>query len=432
MCKQKNTHQHIQNIDMSNFAEIKKQMAKRESLEQKLHLKQLQIDGLLSITQAINNNVPASELYEMYRNFLNWELGIQRMSLYIRCDAGTWMSMCSLDANEKHLDDDLEELLKGFAHSKNLDEEDNLFLKQFDIVIPVLHKDQPIAYVFIGRLNEAKEEDVFGKVQFITTITNVIAVAIENKRLFRRQLDQEKHKQDMELAAEIQQLFIPPTYFKTDRYELAGIYEPRYAVGGDFFDFLEHEDGRFIFCVGDISGKGVAASLLMANFQSKFNTHVYKMESLEQFVVEFNRHVFKITEGSRFLTFFIGEYNPDTQILTYVNAGHNPPLLVTDGYFHALDQGCTILGAFDELPFIEVGQVQLMGQTTILTFTDGLPDILNEEGEMLGEEHLKDFIQGNYLLTAQAFNDELLHQLDDYTQGIDYPDDFTVLTCKIF
>ncbi|MBK7219769.1 MAG: hypothetical protein IPH94_00070 [Saprospiraceae bacterium] len=130
-------------------------------------------------------------------------------------------------------------------------------LRDFDIIIPVFHKDHPIAYSLIGGIKD--KDDLFNKIQFITTITNIIAVAIENKRLFKRQLEQEKYKTELLLAQDVQSMLIPDSLPSNDRYAISKIYKPHYNVGGDYIDYIKYDEDRFAICIADISGKGVAA-----------------------------------------------------------------------------------------------------------------------------------------------------------------------------
>lgn len=404
-------------------------MSNIEALERELNLKQLQINRLLNITQAINNNVSAEGLFNMYKSFLSWEIGVKKMALYIR-EEDDWSCASSIGIKEELLALDIRSYFEKYTRLNNVEDASHPLIREFDVVIPVRHKEHPIAYVFIGGFSE--EEDMYNKVQFITTITNIIAVAIENKRLFKRQLEQERLKREMELASEMQRMLIPTNMPSKPGYELASIYKPHFGVGGDYFDFIEFEDGKIVFCVGDISGKGVAAALLMANFQANFHTLINKRTELDAFIRDLNTSVNLITQGERFITFFIAEYDTGRQSLRYVNAGHNPPVLVNDGELHLLNKGCTILGSFPELPEVEVGCVSLEGEAIILSFTDGLTDLQNESGDYLNEEMLYSFVRNNYKLSASAFNRQLMERLEVFKGGKNYPDDFTVLTCKIF
>lgn len=414
---------------MPSLSQIKKVLPNKAELERELNLKQLQINSLLNITQAINDNVSVEGLFNMYKSFLSWEIGVKKMALYVLKD-GEWYCAASIGIDDKLLEIDISERLPTYTRLKNVEESEHELIREFDVVIPVRHKNEAISYVFIGGFSE--EEDMYSKVQFITTITNVIAVAIENKRLFKRQLEQERLKREMELASEMQRMLIPKQLPSKDCYELASIYKPHLGVGGDYFDFIEFEDGKIVFCVGDISGKGVAAALLMANFQANFHTLINKRTELDEFIRDLNTSVHLITQGERFITFFIAEYDINTRQLNYVNAGHNPPVLVANGNLHLLNKGCTILGSFTELPAFEVGSLKVEEEAVILSFTDGLSDIRNKADEFLSDEIIYDFVQNHYLLSASAFNNKLLEVIEKFKGEETYPDDFTVLTCKIF
>jgi sigma-B regulation protein RsbU (phosphoserine phosphatase) len=414
---------------MTDLTKIKAGLSKIEALERELNLKQLQINRLLNITQAINNNVSAEGLFNMYRSFLSWEVGIKKMVLFIKKDK-RWVNATSIGIDEALFTEDIPSYFPRFANIQNIDEAEHPFFKEFDVVIPVLHKDTSIAYVFIGGFGE--DDDMYNKIQFITTITNIIAVAIENKRLFRRQLEQERLKHEMELASEMQKMLIPQSLPSKSCYEFSSIYKPQLGVGGDYFDFIEFEDGKIVFCIGDISGKGMAAALLMANFQANFHTLINKRTSLKEFIHALNLSVNRITQGERFITFFIAQYEINTRELRYINAGHNPPVLVTNDEVILLDKGCTILGSFVELPEVEVGSLFLDNEAIILAFTDGLTDLRNTAGEFLNEQMLYNFVRKHYQLSAASFNDKLVERLGVFIGDQTYPDDFTVLTCKIF
>ncbi len=415
---------------MANLAEIKKQFLKISNLEKDLKLKQLQVTRLLQITQAINNNISAEELYQMYRDFLAQELNIRKMALFVHCEMGDWHVATTIGVDASKLSADICEIFPKYTGAKYLHDETHPVIAQFDIIIPVFHKSSPLAYVLVGGFEE--REDTFQKVQFITTLTNITSVAIENKRLFKRQLDQERMKRGMLLATEIQQMLVPDTLPDTKNYQLASIYRPHDSVGGDYFDFEESEDGRLTFCIGDISGKGVAAALLMANYSAYFRALIGQGLSLKEMVVALNKAVFRITKGDRFITFFIAEYDPNTRQLQYFNCGHIPPILVDDGYLFRLTEGCTLLGIDDTLPKIEMGTITLKGDAMLLTFTDGLTDIRDSNGAFLSEEKLDSFVMSNYLLSAKGFNNELQIAVEQFMGKQIYPDDFTVLTARFF
>lgn len=415
---------------MAKLNRLKKEISKLESLERELHLKQLQINRLLNITQAINNNVSDQGLYDMYNSFLSWEMGINKMALYVQ-SGEEWACVSYIGITEKLTKLNISDELASYQRLRVLeDNRQHELIGQFDVVVPVLHKDHPIAYTFIGGFEE--NEDMYNKVQFITTITNIVAVAIENKRLFKQQLEQERYNREMELASDMQHLLIPDILPKSKHYQLDSIYKPHQSVGGDYFDYVESEDGKLVFCIADIAGKGLAAALLMANFQANFHSLLQKKSPLDEFVRALNTSLFRITKGDKHLTFFIGEYDTKTHTLIYCNAGHNPPVIFSQNKLDTLREGCTILGSFPEIPFMDLGKVEMKEDTTILTFTDGLTDMQSDEKDYFDEEVLMDFVKDKNALSAQAFNQTLISQLETFKGRQNYPDDFTVLTCKFF
>lgn len=408
-------------------------LTRMQRLERDLHLRQLQVQRLLQITKAINNNVAAEDLFQMYRVFLRKELRLTRMALIVRNSANDtdWQIATQIDLDDLDIPQkDLGRLLLHFTRPGVLNEPEDNFLRHFEYLVPVLHKERPIAYILIGKFEE--DEDMFERIQIITTITNVIAVAIENKRLFKRQIEQERLEADMDLGAKVQQMLIPDHFPLTDTYEISTIYQPKLGVGGDYIDYKEFDDGRLVFCIGDVTGKGVSAALLMANFQATFHTLIAKHDNLRDFVVELNRAVYNVTNGERFITFFVAEFDRATHTLRYVNAGHPPAVLVHDRGINLLDKGTLILGSIDELPMLTVGEVELPPQALILTYTDGLTDLQNPAGETFDEEILYAFCRRQHGRSARSFNDALVRKMDEFRQLSDYPDDLTVLTCRVF
>jgi sigma-B regulation protein RsbU (phosphoserine phosphatase) len=407
---------------------MSRELAILEKLEKELSLKQLQIKSLLTITQAINDNVSSEGLFNMYKSFLSWEMGIEKMGLYIKGELG-WM--CASYINIESLDtrEEIIPLLQHYNRLHTVKETDPVQLHGFDIIIPVFHKSNPIAFSIIGGIRE--KEDLYNKIQFITTITNIIAVAIENKRLFNRQIVQERMKKEMELASEVQKMLIPDSLPNEKNFQLSSIYKPHFNVGGDYLDFIRFDKNRFAFCIADISGKGVAAALLMANFQAVLQSLIYQYRDLETFVFALNQSVYRITKSDKYITFFIAEVNTETKTMRYLNAGHYPPVMQSEGKTRRLDKGCTIIGAFEKLPSIQEEKIDLKGETMIMSFTDGLADLQNEKGEYFEDQKIEAFIKKHSKLSAEDFNAQLLLEIDNFKGQQAYPDDIAVLTCKI-
>ena len=414
---------------MSELQEIKRTLSRIEKLEREVSLKQLQINSLLIITQAINENISADGLFKMYNSFLRWEIEIRKMALYFK-EAGSWKCMTALGVPDTLLDMDVNLELNRYRTRQGLENADHPLIREFDLVIPVMHKEVPIAYTFLGGFSN--EDDVHNKVQFVTAITNVVSVALENKRLFKQQLRQEVVNRELEVAAEIQRTLVPARLPSSKNYQLHSIYKPHFAVGGDYYDVVEFSDGKIAFCIADITGKGVSAALLMANFQANFHALISRRPSLEEIVHELNAAMWRVTQGDKFITLFLAKYDSVDRTLHYVNAGHTPPLLLSNGEVIPLRNGCTSLGWLPELPFLEIGGICLTDEAMIFSYTDGLTDVRNKAGEDFGEEHLIEFLRHHSDLSAKELNTRLMAHVDIFRERQPYPDDITVLSCRVF
>ncbi len=407
---------------------MKREIDLLEKLEKELSLKELQIKSLLTITQAINDNVSADGLFNMYRSFLSWEMGIEKMILFVK-DTEDWTSASSINVNDKYVPELIEECLK-YKRLHTIKEDNHAYLRLFDIVIPVFHKNNPISYALIGGIKD--KDDIYNKIQFITTITNIIAVAIENKRLFKKQIKQERLNKELELAKEFQEMLIPENIPKSDFYEVDTFYKPHFNIGGDYIDFMKFSEERFAVVIADISGKGVAAALLMSNFQAMLQSLIFQYRDLETFVFALNQAVYRITKSDKFITFFIAEVDIQARTLKYINAGHCPPLIYNNGELEMLKTGSTVIGAFENLPFLQEHTFSLAKDALLFCFTDGLVDLRDDKGNFFDEERVKEFMLKNRKLSANKFNSALVEQLEEFKGEEEYVDDIAILTTKIY
>jgi len=399
-----------------------------KNLEHQLSLKQLQLNGLLNITQAINDNVKVAGLYKMYAKFVTWELGVKKMALFIPED-DVWTCKADYNAEMDFMDQSMIPALHKYTRLSKLDKEEHQGLRQFDIIIPVQHKELPIAYALIGEMDNS--EDNYGKVLFITTITNIISVAIENKRLFKRQLEQERLNREMELASDVQKMLIPGQLPNNKYFELASFYQPQIGVGGDYFDCILNSEKSLVVCIGDISGKGIAAAMLMSNFQASLHVLIQRDPDLETLITELNKSVYRTSQGDRYITFFIGKIDAEAKTIEYINAGHVPPLAKIDGKIQELNIGSTILGGFEEIPFLEKGLIHFKEECVLLCYTDGITDLLNNKGDYFSDKNVMDFFMEDKANAPEQLVSKLKGQLDEFKEEQEFTDDMTVLVCKV-
>ena len=402
-------------------------------LSEQLKLKQLELDTLLDITIAINSNESAAVLYEIFSNTVIRQLHVDRFML-LAYDA-EWSVAAEHNVGDMEMEIDVERDLMPF-HDITMLQELNAFnnpgLSSFDIVIPVYHKEQALAFLLITEPRVDTLEDISNKIKFAKTVTNIITVAIENKRLFNREKRQEAMQRELELAAQVQSMLIPDKLPKNDNVELDALYLPHINVGGDYYDFMYLNEEEFFFCIADISGKGIGAALLMANFQGQLRELVKKNHpTIDEFIQELNTGVLHNTRGEKFITMFLGKYNTQTRILKYINAGHNPPVLATKKGLRMLDSGCTILGMFERLPSVKMGQIPIVDDTTILCYTDGLTDLASDDGETFTTDNIGNLLAANLKEPVEEINRKLAAGIMRYRNENGFGDDITVMTLRI-
>jgi len=410
-----------------------------------LFTQQMQIDLLLEITQAINSNIRSEELFQLYAQMLQSKMGYQRFAFYIRNFTQytdfifnsnfekTWTCAAYHGVEPSLIKMDILDYLYRFQEPAIMDESQHSLLSKFKYIIPIYHKTFPIAYTLISEMSDDSQKRFHEPVKFISAVSNIIAVAIENKRLFKKHMEQEKMRQEVELAVQVQNMLLPNELPKNETYEFDGVYKPHEGVGGDYYDFIELNSNEIAFCIADISGKGIAAALLMSNFQANLQSLVNrKYLSVPEFAQQLNERVLKTTKGDKFITFFIARYHRYKKILRYINAGHNPPFMISGGKVQFLRRGCTVLGVFPTLPKIEWGEIELKEDSFFFLYTDGLTDLKNDMGDYFDEEKLLEFTMDNQQLPVAQFNAKLLEHLDEFKGDLGFPDDISFLSGKIF
>ncbi len=407
-----------------------------EKMQKQLQLKEMRINSVLEITNAINRNVSSKELFRIYEFMMRTE-GVNKVMVFHK--NYQWKCVCKYGVGEDTNTLQVEEHLLDFKKPTFMYEAVEVkteALEQFDLIIPVYHKREPLAFILLGEMHlktDINKSSIDDMIKFVQTITNIIVVAIENKRLFKKELEQESLKKELEVAERVQNMLIPKRLPNGRHIEMSAVYMPHHNISGDYYDVikLDKEGNDLLVCMADISGKGIAAALIMANFQAMLRALAMENNDLPQLVQKLNKRILEITNGDKFITFFIAKHNLKEHTLQYINAGHNPPILSNNGSYHLLEQGCTILGAFDVLPSVEVTCLDISPNTVILTYTDGLTDLENEGGEFFEMERLTSFVQSNNTLPMDDFNMELLQKIKTFKGNQTYTDDITILSYRL-
>ena len=362
--------------------------------DNRLKLSTFKLNALLDITLAINDNVSTSELIRRYEKLLCDDLDIGKVIVLKYSDKWECLLNSGFSRSFFKKVDVVRDLLP-FEEISFITSEPQHFPELVDIVIPVSHKDKAIAFVLIGDIEEEGEgvSPIIKHLRFIQTLSNIITVAIENKRLFQETLRQEALKREMELASKMQTMLIPATEKlpSNQSIRIKAFYHPHFEVGGDYYDVIQLSKNEVGFCIADVSGKGISAAILMSNFQANLRALYTADKSLTDTLIRLNDSVMQSAKGEKFITLFIARYHFLTRELKYVNAGHNPPLLYApgSGKLTQLTSGCVGMGMLDELPFINEAMMTLDEPSKLFCYTDGLVEVIQDSGVEFGTENLE-------------------------------------------
>jgi sigma-B regulation protein RsbU (phosphoserine phosphatase) len=393
--------------------------------------RQAELNSLLEVTQAINSNSSSHVLFEMLRMVLKVHLKIGKMRLMIK--EGEHFYCAAKFGGVYESESELQEICHNLDHLKDiraLSDPYNILLSSYDFSVPVLHKDNMLAFVLIGDCNmdpEFHENDL----NFVQTLINVIVVALENKKLFKERMHRELLQRDIKLAIEVQNMLVPLHMPNDNSFEIGALYLPSQNISGDYFDFIRLNDHEFLWCIADVSGKGVAAALLMATLQATIRAAVSADCDLVDVVTRLNHVIVSNTNGERFITLFLAKYDQENREMQYINAGHHPSVLLMNDEAVFLRHGTTILGAFDELPFVNTQCIKLSDHSLIFNYTDGLVESADED-VFIAEEELVEYLKDNQYLQVDDLNENVLKDIRSSRKANMNTDDITLLSMKIF
>lgn len=301
---------------------------------------------------------------------------------------------------------------------------------KYKLAVPlVLQKETKGLLLLGGKLDRTPytNEDV----EFISSIAGLAVVSLENRRLFRDALEKQKMEEELEIAKGIQRNLLPKEIPQLEGYDIAAFTVPSKHVGGDYYDMIWLNEKEINFSIADVSGKGVPASLLMASLQAFLKSVCKQGFAIDTATNLINDLVVENTSDGRFITFFWGTLNPETRMFTYVNAGHNPPLLIRDSKIQYLDKGGIILGVMKTIMPYDADEVQLMKDDVLVLFTDGVTEAKDVKDDEYGDSRLEQFIINNQQLSAGEIIHELLHDMHDFVQGYPQSDDITIMVLKV-
>jgi phosphoserine phosphatase RsbU/P len=284
--------------------------------------------------------------------------------------------------------------------------------------------------------------------RLLSSVALQTGLAIENSSLVHHLAEESARRQrfdrEIEIAREVQERLLPQTYPSVAGVEFAGYSRPAREVGGDYYDFIALENGRLGIAVGDVSGKGISAALLMASIRAALHGLTFSGHlDLARLVQGLNRIITDSSTSNRFVTFFFAEYDPSTRTLDYVNAGHNAPVLLRpspaqDSFCNPeapcmverLEMGGPVVGIFTEVEY-EQGRIQLHPHDALIAFTDGISEAMTADYQEWGEERLVAAARLSVHRPAKEIVTAVVASADRFTAGAPQNDDLSLVVLKV-
>jgi sigma-B regulation protein RsbU (phosphoserine phosphatase) len=403
------------------------------SLDKKIQ----ELNTLFDLSKEYNTVFEPGRLVKLLTYSLLGQVGVNKYSIYLCGDEG----FCNV-ANKFDFECDGQTLneLAGLKTSISIDvllkRKKNLpVVTKFQqggvkVIVPMFSQNVLKGIILLGervRGGEYRQSDL----EFISSLANLAMISIENARLFRDALEKQRMEQELNIAREIQMGLLPRSLPSVQDFEIAAMSLPSKQVGGDYYDVIEREDGRIVFAIGDVSGKGTPAALLMANIQAVLRTIAPLELDLSLATARINDLIWMNTDSGRFITFFWGILDPAKRELQYINAGHNPPLMLrANGSIEKLDIGGIILGIMKTTTPYEVGTIRFGRDDMLYLFTDGVSEAMDAGGIDYTEDRLESFVAGHRQLSAKGLVDAVQADVLKFIAGAPQSDDITMLALQ--
>ena len=287
-------------------------------------------------------------------------------------------------------------------------------------VFGIIYADSPMAE---GRFTE-------DHLKLLTTLASVAAIRVENARLTEARFQQERLERELQLAMEIQQRFQPTASPQVPGYEFQGISFPCYEIGGDYYDFIQRDDGRLVIALGDVSGKGTAAALLMSSLHAAIHAQTGSHDTIVETISAVNKYLAENIPPNRFVTLFYAELDPASGAVSFLNAGHNPPLIVhAAGTVEQLASGGLPLGIKADADYRE-GRTHMQLGDVLVIYSDGVTEAASPNGEEFGPTRLYEVVSRNVDASAAGIRDRIESALTKFSQGTKAADDITLVIVK--
>lgn len=400
----------------------------------KLDHKVQELFTLFDLSKAFNTSIDRNEIKRLFKFTLLGQFFIRRFFLILKRRDNP------VNVTQNGLGRDLlkEEMKKLFALEKNIIVVDDRLCRQYpfleDLQIHLLLKlnndgDEP-AVLGLGKRANGKEFEQTDY-NFLISIGNLALMSIQKTYLLEDQIEKERMEEELNIARSIQQKLLPETTPEIPELQIAAKNVPSYQVGGDYFDLIHKDDNRLTMAIADVTGKGVPASLLMANLQSVLHILQPFDIGMVEATGQINSLIYQNTPSDKFISFFWACYDANKKTLRYVNAGHNPPLLFREGSDPVtLSEGGVLLGAMPTMMPYKEGEVFLKKGDVLVLYTDGVTEAMNGQDEEFDESRLIESAWSRFSGTPDAILDGVIADVGNFC-NYNFNDDLTLIVCKV-
>jgi len=322
-------------------------------------------------------------------------------------------------------------LTSDAAHDPRFQSQNSIVLSQIRSVmaVPLFSGEATFGMVYVDNPLDDRfnEEDL----SVLTTIASVASIKIEQEHLLEERLEKRRMEEELKVASEIQMRLQPVAPPKLDGWDMTGTSFPCREIGGDYYDFIQaKKDSSLVIALGDVSGKGTGAALLMSSLHAAVRAQTQTSASICEVMSEINQYIYENTPSNKFVTLFYGKIEPASGTLSYSNAGHNPPMLVrASGETLRLDVGGLPIGMMPGTAYRE-GQVDLRPGDALVIYSDGITESVDGSGEEFGEDRLLEVVKRNVGRSASGIRDRVEEVLSRFVGTAAPVDDMTLMIVK--
>lgn len=391
-----------------------------------LELKRQEADALLGLLRSTHTDLSPDQIARIAGFTLKGQLGIGKLCLLLLREEVLERILqigisVAFDAQQE---------LSGLNNQKPMpvhkERQKGMYEAGIEYILILPGRTGIEGYLLVGDFAQS-EAELQNDLIFMQTVAGILGISIENRRLFEEQVSREALRRELSLARSIQERLLPQVFQEVEGIKATARNLPHQQVGGDFYDLIPAEPGIVYICMADVAGKSISAAMIMAVMQASLRVLCRYGGSLEAMMRALHTEFYAVSRGEKFVTLFLGRLDITQKHLTYINAGHNPPLLKSGNDVKELKDGCIPLGIMD-IEQMSTGSIRLHAGDTLFLYTDGLTEQENPNEEMYGSERLSEWLSHYEGEDPVA---DILAIYEAFRQGIAAQDDISLMSVRL-